>query len=123
MSDKQFTIHHLPDQQKYALVDTQATDEHGNEAEIGQEAYLDLTTVDGTDRVLYHTVVSEEYGGQGLASRLVQEAVDDTVAAGHSIVPVCPYVTKWLEKNEQYAPHVRKPTPEHLQAVRDHTRS
>lgn len=123
MSNDQFTIHHLPDQQKYSLVDTETTGENGDPLEIGLEAYLDVATIDGTERVLYHTLVSEDYGGRGLASILVQRVVDDAVAAGLTIVPVCPYVAKWLEKNEQYLPHVQKPTPAHLEAVRADTQS
>lgn len=123
MSNDQFTIHHLPDQQKYSLVDTETTGGNGDPLEIGLEAYLDVTTVDGTERVLYHTLVSEDYGGRGLASILVQRVVDDAVAAGLTIVPVCPYVAKWLEKNEQYLPRVQKPTPAHLEAVRADTQS
>ena len=39
-----------------------------------------------------HTEVDEEFGGRGLATILVREALDATRAAGLRIVPVCPMV-------------------------------
>lgn len=63
-----------------------------------------------------NTVVDEAYGGQGLAGRLTAFALDETVSAGLSIVPVCPYIKKYLEKHaEDHAGHVVVPTPDILQ--------
>lgn len=122
MSTEQFTVEHLASQSRYVLQDTEAPDTEGP-LEIGQEAYVDVDRDGSVERVLYHTVVSEAYGGRGLASILVQNVVDDIIAQGYKIVPVCPYVAKWIEKNSQYDEHVVQPTPEHLQRVRAHTRS
>lgn len=84
---------------------------------IGEEAYVDVEDGGSIQRVLYHTDVSSEYGGQGLASFLVGQVVHDVVAAGSAIVPVCPYVAGWLPKHPEYDEHVVKPRPAHLQAV------
>ncbi|WP_257032942.1 MULTISPECIES: GNAT family N-acetyltransferase [unclassified Streptomyces] len=53
-------------------------------------------------RVFYHTEIDEAFAGRGLASVLVQEALTDVRAAGKRIVPVCPYVAKFLLKHEEF---------------------
>lgn len=111
-TQQRFDVRHQPEQSRYALVDTQVED--AAQQVIGKEDYVD---VEGGERILFHTEVSEDYAGQSLASVLVQHVVDDTIAQGLSIVPVCPYVAKWLPKHPEYDEHVVKPTPAHLQAV------
>lgn len=113
MSDPRFTVENRPDEQRYVLIGHEAAD-----AVIGEEAYVDVDD----DRVLFHTFVSDDYGGQGLASRLVTEVLDDLIAQGKHLVPVCPYVKAWLPKHHEYDEHVVQPTRTHLQAVRDRTR-
>ncbi|MGO3834555.1 MAG: GNAT family N-acetyltransferase [Microbacteriaceae bacterium] len=114
MSHDHFVVRHLPDEQRYALIDTAEGDR-----EVGQEGYIDLEVDGRTHRMLVHTGVSEEYGGQGLASLLVRQVVDDIVSQGHLIVPICPYVVAWLPKHPEYAEHVVKATPAHLQAMNE----
>lgn len=78
------------------------------DADIGQAAYVDD---DDSNRIFYHTVIDDEYGGQGLAGRLAARALDETVAAGLVIVPVCPYIRSYLTKHGQYAANIKTPTP------------
>ena len=56
-----------------------------------------------------HTVVEEEFEGQGLASRLVREALDDVRARERTIHPFCPYVRSWIEKHDGYRDLVDDP--------------
>lgn len=56
-----------------------------------------------------HTVVEDAYEGQGLASRLVREALDDVRTQGRLIHPFCPYVTSWIEKHPDYRDLVDDP--------------
>ncbi|MFI6355256.1 GNAT family N-acetyltransferase [Streptomyces sp. NPDC050743] len=76
----------------------------------GLTAYRDR----GEQRVFFHTEVDEAFAGQGLASRLVQEALTDVREAGKRIVPVCPYVAKFLNKHEEFADITDPVTPEVL---------
>lgn len=70
---------------------------------------------DGTpERVFFHTEVADEFGGRGLGTILVQEALDDTRAAGRLIVGVCPLVAAFLKKHPEYADASRAVTPEVL---------
>ncbi|MEV6115240.1 GNAT family N-acetyltransferase [Streptomyces sp. NPDC052109] len=83
---------------------------HVDGERAGLTAYLDH----GAQRVFYHTEVDEAFAGQGLASRLVQEALTDVRASGKRIVPVCPYVAKFLNKHEEFADITDPVTPEVL---------
>jgi predicted GNAT family acetyltransferase len=66
-------------------------------------------------RVFFHTEIDDAFAGQGLAAILVREALDDVRAAGKRIVPVCPYVAKFLKKTDDYADITDPVTPEVLQ--------
>lgn len=116
MPEERFSVENRPAQSRYVMLDREV--EHGLD-EIGEESYLDFDSEGSRQRILYHTAVSEKYGGLGLASVLVRHAVDDTVAAGRSIVPVCPYVVKWLTKHPELSEHVAKVTQAHLEALRN----
>ncbi|QMU98022.1 N-acetyltransferase [Microbacterium esteraromaticum] len=112
MTDGRFVVRDLPGESRYVLIDR---GEDGTQSkEIGEESYVDV----GDERVLFHTGVAEEYGGQGLASTLVRAVVDDSVAAGRSIVPVCPYVAAWLPKHPEYQQHVVERRGEHIAAIK-----
>lgn len=111
MTDERFIVRGLPDESRYVLLDL--GDDGTRSTEIGEESYVDV----GDERVLFHTAVSEEYSGQGLASTLVRAVVDDTIAAGKSIVPVCPYVVAWLPKHPEYQQHVVERRGEHIAAI------
>jgi uncharacterized protein len=49
-----------------------------------------------------HTVVDDEYEGQGLGSILVAGALDDVRRRGVRIEVTCPYVKHFLEKHPKY---------------------
>ncbi|MFD7576152.1 GNAT family N-acetyltransferase [Streptomyces sp. NPDC059810] len=66
-------------------------------------------------RVFFHTEIDDAYAGQGLASILVEQALTDVRASGMRIVPVCPYVAKFLKKHEEFADITDPVTPEVLQ--------
>ncbi len=117
MPEERFAVENRSVESRYVLLDGEA--EHGS-AEIGEESYLDYPAEGATQRIMYHTGVSEQYGGLGLASVLVRAAVEDTIAAGLKVVPVCPYVAAWLPKHPEYADHVVAKTAEHLEALRAH---
>jgi uncharacterized protein len=106
------TIRNNADRSRYEMLDAGVV--------IGQAAYVDDVAADQASgqRIFYHTVISEEYGGRGLAGKLAAHALDETVAAGLAIVPVCPYIKKYLGKHPGYAPNVVAPTPAHLDFLR-----
>lgn len=130
-TSERFIVEHRAQESRYVLLDrgtSEASNTTGPAADsaaqlIGEASYVttDFGTTTGArpQRVFYHTHVDEAYSGQGLASVLVQAAVDDAIAAGFDIVPVCPYVARWFTKHTEYADRVAKVTSRHLAAIEE----
>ncbi|GAB7189553.1 N-acetyltransferase [Kineococcus sp. NUM-3379] len=81
----------------------------------GAAHYLDVPAA--RERILYHTVVDDAFAGRGAGSALARAAVDGTVAAGLTVVPVCPFVKAWLRRHPEFAGVTGVVRPEHLAAV------
>lgn len=84
----------------------------------GKAHYLE---VDG-ERIFYHTVVDEEFGGRGLGTALVNESLQASLRDNITVVPVCPMFKGFLDKNgDAYAAEggsTRKATQADIDAVR-----
>ncbi|MER6073317.1 GNAT family N-acetyltransferase [Streptomyces sp. NPDC001817] len=80
----------------------------------GERAGLTAYRDRGEQRVFYHTEVADAFAGRGLASRLVKEALADVRESGKRVVPVCPYVAKFLNKHEEFADITDPVTPDVL---------
>lgn len=81
----------------------------------GERAGLTAYRDRGAQRVFHHTEVDDAFAGQGLAGRLVREALADVRARGMRIVPVCPYVAKWLGEHDEFSDITDPVTPGVLQ--------
>ncbi len=88
-----------------------------NSARLRYEIYSDGTLAGFTqyhrtgDRVVFtHTEIDKAFGGQGLGTVLAGEALDDVVADGKVIVPMCPFIASYLKKTDKYAGHVEAPS-------------
>ncbi len=53
-------------------------------------------------RVFYHTEIDPAYGGRGLATILVEEALNEARDEGKRIVPVCSMVVTVLKKHPEF---------------------
>ncbi|MFF0585140.1 GNAT family N-acetyltransferase [Streptomyces sp. NPDC003781] len=96
-------VRHAADRQRYEI------EVDGRTA--GHTDYRDR----GNQRVFFHTEVGEEFAGQGLASQLVGEALNDVRTSGRRVVPVCPHVNKYLSRHDGFADITDPVTPEGLQ--------
>lgn len=56
----------------------------------------------GDQRVFHHTEIDPAFGGRGLATILLEEALRATRADGKRIVPVCSMVVTVLKKHPEY---------------------
>jgi predicted GNAT family acetyltransferase len=63
---------------------------------------LDYTEADGSLR-LTHTYVPGEFEGQGIGSALVRAAMEHARREGLTVVPVCPFVKVFVDRNPEYA--------------------
>jgi len=51
---------------------------------------------------LIHTEVEDAFEGQGIASRLISELLDDVRRRGLEAMPYCPFVRKFIAKHDEY---------------------
>ncbi|NUS07919.1 MAG: N-acetyltransferase [Nonomuraea sp.] len=58
-----------------------------------------------TKVVFTHTEVLPAYEGHGLAAKLVDFALRASVDTGLRIVPLCPYVAKYIERHPEFKEH------------------
>ncbi|GAA3744821.1 GNAT family N-acetyltransferase [Leifsonia bigeumensis] len=92
-----FTIEDMPASTQYELRDAETT--------IGFAEYHDR----GDSRLFTHTVVDSSYGGQGLGTRLARHVLEDAVAQGKRIVPICPFIAAYLKRHPEYEANVDWP--------------
>jgi uncharacterized protein len=104
------------------------TDKTGTSVTITQEPRQFTIAIEGEpvgrlefadrdrQRVFYHTEVDEAFGGRGLATVLIGEALSMTRAEGLRIVPVCPSVAAYLKKHhDDFEGSVDMPTAQILE--------
>lgn len=59
--------------------------------------------VEGDVLVFDHTEVDPAHQGKNLAAILTRESLDDVRSRGLKMRPVCPYVVKYVERNDEYS--------------------
>ena len=74
---------------------------------IGLADYIDRAagvddTAEGTVRIFTHTEVSPEWGGRGLAAKLVRYALEASAEEGLKFRTTCSYVQNFLAKNGEF---------------------
>jgi len=57
-----------------------------------------------------HTKVDPQFEGRGVGSALARAAMDDARVQGRTVVPICPFLSGWLEKHPEYEPIVARST-------------
>lgn len=66
---------------------------------IGESTYSESSTM----WIIDHTLVDENYGGQGIAGKLVACIVDEARNHGMKIMPLCPFAKREFDKRPEYA--------------------
>ncbi len=107
------------------------TDKTGAPVTVTKEAGKFTVGVDGNSvglvafaewdgqRVFFHTEVDDAYGGRGLGTVLIAEALAVTRADGLRIVAVCPMVAAYVRKHHEFDDILDKPTPEIMRRLRE----
>ncbi|OBF70092.1 acetyltransferase [Mycobacterium sp. 852002-51613_SCH5001154] len=72
----------------------------------------------GDQPVVYNTEIGPAYGGRGLATILVEEALNEARREGKRIVPVCSMIGAVLKKHPQFDDITDAITPEIQRWVR-----
>ncbi|BBX64215.1 N-acetyltransferase [Mycobacterium saskatchewanense] len=107
-----------------------ATDKTGAETTVTLEEGRYTIAVEGkqvglaefadrdNQRVFFHTEIDPAYGGRGLATILVEEALNEARDEGKRIVPVCSMIGTVLKKHPEFDDITDSVTPDVLQWVR-----
>ncbi|MFA4930184.1 MAG: GNAT family N-acetyltransferase, partial [Patulibacter sp.] len=79
-----------------------------NRYEITQDGrlagYAEYQLVRGDRIVFTHTEIDPDFGGQGLGTVLVAGALEDARDRELQIVPICPFVAKYVHENPEFLP-------------------
>jgi predicted GNAT family acetyltransferase len=51
---------------------------------------------------MMHTEIDDRFGGRGLGSVLIREALDAIRARDGQVLPYCPFVTAFIQKHPEY---------------------
>jgi uncharacterized protein len=72
--------------------------------ELTVEGHIAATYYSLADGVItfIHTEVPPELGGRGIASTLIQGALDQVRADGLKVIAQCPFVKAFIEKHADY---------------------
>jgi len=68
----------------------------------GVRAGLAVYHLRGGRHFFVHTEVDDDYAGQGVATALIREALEDVKAMGGTIVPLCPFVARYVRSHPEY---------------------
>ena len=53
-----------------------------------------------------HTEIDPRFGGQGLGSQLIKEALDEALEQNLEVAPYCSFVSAYIKKNSQKYLHL-----------------
>lgn len=107
------TIERLHDKRGAPAEVTKGVDRFVIAVEEGKAALTMFRDRD-SDRIFFHTEAKDEFRGRGLATLLIGEALRATRGEGLRIVPVCPLVAAYVDKHDEFADIVVRPTRDHL---------
>ncbi|WP_373319774.1 GNAT family N-acetyltransferase [Rugosimonospora africana] len=93
------TVRDNPEQHRYEAV--------ADDAVAGIIQYRDRH--DGA-RVFLHTETMPDFAGKGVASVLVRQALEMERERRQMVVPVCPFVSAFLERHPEYKDVTERPT-------------
>ena len=94
-----FTVIDVPERERFEARD-----------EVGTLAGVLTYQLTGPIIVYTHTKVEPQYEGQGLGSALARAAMDDARAKSRTVVPICPFLTGWLDNHPEYEKTVARST-------------
>lgn len=52
--------------------------------------------------IMVHTEIDDAFAGHGLGSKLAMGALDDIRVRGLRVVPLCPFIARYIEQHPEY---------------------
>ncbi|TDC21706.1 N-acetyltransferase [Micromonospora sp. 15K316] len=87
----QFTVTDVPERDRFEARD-----------ETGALAGIVTYQLTGTIIAYTHTEVDPDFEGKGVGATLARAVMDDARARGRTVVPICPFIAKWLTRHPEY---------------------
>src|SRR3977135_3248507 len=82
---------------------TNKTERHRYEIDVdGELGGFSVYEALNSQLAFVHTEIDPKFGGQGLGSILVREALDDVRSRGIGVLPFCPFVHGFIDKHPEY---------------------
>lgn len=72
---------------------------YDGEKNIGESTYSKANKL----WIINHTFVESEYGGQGIATKLVEKLVEEARARNIKIFPLCPFAKREFQLKSEYS--------------------
>ena len=91
----------MPDADKTSEV-VNNTSKHRYELAVDGHIAATYYKIDAGVITFIHTEVPPELGGKGIGSRLIKGALDQVRSDGLKVIPQCPFVKAFIEKNAAY---------------------
>ncbi|NJR12873.1 N-acetyltransferase [bacterium] len=76
------------------------------ELHLGRQVAFVEYMIAGNNIIFTHTEVPPEFEGQGVGNKLAKYVLDDAVAHGYKIQPLCPFIGAYVRRHPDYQPHV-----------------
>ncbi|GAA4954615.1 GNAT family N-acetyltransferase [Actinoplanes utahensis] len=93
------TVEDVPERERFEARD-----------EAGELAGVVTYQVTGPIIVYTHTEVDPRFEGQGAGSALARAVMDDARRRNRTVVPMCPFLSGWLDKHPEYEKLVARST-------------
>ncbi|MEU6207213.1 GNAT family N-acetyltransferase [Micromonospora musae] len=87
---------------QFTVTDVPERDRFEARNETGALAGVVTYQLTGTIIAYTHTEVDPEFEGEGVGSTLARAVMDDARAKGRTVVPICPFLAKWLTRHPEY---------------------
>ena len=68
----------------------------------GEESLINYRKEEGQILDLYYTYVPEDFRDQGIASKLVETALEFAKDQNYKVKPTCPFVASYIKAHDEY---------------------
>ncbi|MGK5442722.1 GNAT family N-acetyltransferase [Micromonospora sp. URMC 105] len=87
---------------EFTVTDAPARERFEARDESGAVAGVVTYQLTGNIIAYTHTKVDPEFEGRGVGSLLARAVMDDARDRGRTVVPICPFLSKWLGTHPEY---------------------
>ena len=94
----------------FSVVDVPERERFEARDSAGAVAGVVTYQLSGNIVVYTHTEVAPEFENQGVGSELARAVMNDARSKNRTVVPMCPFISGWLDKHPEYEKLVARTT-------------